>query len=105
MGELFQAQAEGGTIHIIITQPRMHAATAGKFKELIGNHWSPGLTHATIDLSQVEFIDSSGVGALLSVYRRLPESAEAVTLKAMRPQVRAVIELLRLHRIFQIEGS
>lgn len=103
MEDVFQAQEEGSKISLIMTSPRLDAAMVAKFKEQIAKHWRSGLTHAVVEMSSVEFIDSSGVGALLNVYRQLPQSAEAVTLKGMRPQVQSVVELLRLHRIFQIE--
>lgn len=104
MEEIFEAQAEGNTIHLKILKPRLDAASVAKFKDQIAGVWQNGLTRADIDMAATEFIDSSGIGALLSVYRRLPENSATVVLKAMRPQVQAVIELLRLHRIFQIEA-
>lgn len=103
MEDVFRAQAEDSTLHLTIIRPRLDAASVAKFKEQIASEWQSVFTHAIVEMSAVEFIDSSGVGALLSVYRKLPESAGAVRLRGMRPQVQAVVELLRLHRIFQIE--
>jgi len=82
----------------------MDAATVSRFKEQIAEFWEKGLERAAIDMASVEFIDSSGVGALLGIYRRFPEGSASVTLRNMRPQVQSVIELLRLHRIFTIEA-
>lgn len=104
MEEIFQAQVEGNAIHIKILKPRLDAASVAKFKQEIAAVWKNGLERAIIDMSATEFIDSSGIGALLSVYRRFPEDAATVVLKSMRPQVQSIIELLRLHRIFQIES-
>jgi len=56
------------------------------------------------DLASLDFIDSSGVGALLSLYKRLPPPNPSVKLLRVKPTVQAVIELLRLHRIFEIEA-
>jgi len=99
----FQAVVDGDIIRIAIRRSRVDAASAGVFKEVVSSTWQPTLKHAVIDMSQVEFVDSSGVGALLGVLRRLPQGEGSVVLKAMRPQVLSVIELLRLHRVFQIE--
>jgi len=104
MEEIFRAQVEEKSIHLKILKPRLDAASVGKFKEHITEVWSKGLERADIDMADVEFIDSSGIGALLSVYRRFPEGTNTVVLKGMRPQVQAVIELLRLHRIFQVQA-
>jgi len=104
MKDQIRAQAEGNTIHIVISRPRMDAAFLATFKEQVSAAWIDGLTRAVVDMSLVEFVDSSGVGSLLGVLRRLPPSSATVVLKNMRPQVRSVIELLRLQRIFHIEN-
>lgn len=104
MEDQIRAQAEGKTIHVVIARPRMDAAFVATFKEQVSAAWKDGLTKAVVDMSLVDFVDSSGVGALLGVLRRLPQSDATVVLKGMRPQVLSVIELLRLQRIFQIEN-
>lgn len=100
----FRAQVEGDAILIAVHRARMDAASAPRFKDVVGKVWTDSLKSAVIDLAAVDFIDSSGVGALLSVLRRLPQGEGTVTLRAMKPQVLSVIELLRLHRVFQIES-
>lgn len=102
MQDPFQAQVNGDSLEIHIKTPRLDAAAVAKFKDVIGTVWEEGLTCARVDMSSVDFIDSSGVGALLSVYRRLPQGGATVELVGMKPQVQAVIELLRLHLIFKI---
>ena len=82
----------------------MNAAYVSAFKEQMAAVWSDGITKAVFDMSLVEFVDSSGVGALLGVLRRLPQREATVALKGMQPQVRTVFELLRLQRVFQIEN-
>ena len=72
------------------------------FKKQIEALWSPEITRVELDFAGVEFIDSSGVGALLGVSKRLPQSSASVRLLNVRAPVQSVIELLRLHRIFEI---
>jgi len=62
--------------------------------------WQPEVERLTIDLRAVSFLDSSGVGALLSVYKKLPPDKPSVKLLNVQPPVQTVVELLRLHRIF-----
>lgn len=102
MEPTFSAQVEGTVITIVLLRPRFDAAAAARFKAQLTETWPAGLTAAAVDMSVVDFIDSSGVGALLGLYRRFPDGA-MVTLRALQPQVLSVIELLRLHRIFQIQ--
>ncbi len=55
-----------------------------------------------IDLARLRFVDSSGLGALLSCLRQLTAKGGDMKLCGMSKQVRAVFELVRLHRIFEI---
>ena len=97
------AKIEGTSLLLTIKVPRMDAATARDFKKECENIWQPGIVSVTADLGMLEFIDSSGVGAFLSLYKKLPPSNPSVKFRKVRPSVQTVIELLRLHRIFEIE--
>ncbi len=92
------------TSHLLVSinQSKFDAASAGDFKSLIEENWNDNLNRVTIDMSQVEFVDSSGVGALLSVQRQMPPNGEPVSLKGPRPNVVSVLELLRLQRVFRL---
>ena len=59
--------------------------------------------NANLHLEQLQFIDSSGVGALLSIYKTFQAQGASVTLLKPTPAVLSVLELLRLHRIFTIK--
>ena len=93
-----------GTLHLRVKVPRLDAAAAGDFKAECAAVWRPTVERLIIDLGAVDFLDSSGIGALLSVHKRLPAEKPGVTLINLRPPVQAVIELLRLHRIFDIQS-
>jgi len=102
--KIVEGKINDSTLSITIHASRLDAATASPFKSECEALWQPSITGVTADLSSVEFIDSSGVGALLNLYRRLPPANPSVKLHNVRPGVQAVIELLRLHRIFELEA-
>jgi anti-sigma B factor antagonist len=58
-----------------------------------------------LDLSRLRFVDSSGLGAILSCLRQLSGKGGDLKLCGMQEQVRAVFELVRMHRIFDIYGT
>lgn len=58
-----------------------------------------------LDLSQVPFIDSSGLAALVSGLRLARELEGHVTLYGIQPQARTVFRLTMLDRIFDIHPS
>lgn len=98
-----ESQISGNHLAINVSVSRLDAHASREFKKECETVWQADITSVTADLSQVEFIDSSGVGALLGIYKRLPAGNPVVRLRGVRPGVHAVIELLRLHRIFEME--
>jgi anti-sigma B factor antagonist len=55
-----------------------------------------------LDLSDVDFIDSSGLGSLLSCLRTMNAKEGDLRLFGMRKPVQAMFELVRMHRLFAI---
>ncbi len=58
-----------------------------------------------IDLSQTNFIDSSGLGALVICYRTCQAEQVAMVLRGVQEQVRMVLALTDLDQLFTIEPS
>jgi anti-sigma B factor antagonist len=82
----------------------LDASNAGEFKRDI----APVLQSSTklvLDLSRLSFVDSSGLGAMLSCLRQLTARSGDLKLCGMSKQVRALFELVRMHRIFDIYGT
>src|SRR3989337_543485 len=82
----------------------LDASNAGELKRDI----APLLeAHAklVIDLGRLRFVDSSGLGAFISCLRKLNAKGGDLKLCGMSKQVRAVFELVRMHRIFDIFGT
>ena len=101
--ETIDAEIDGTTFKIFVKVPRLDASTVREFKRECQKIWISKINDVWVDLSQVTFLDSSGVGALLSLYKLLPKSNPSFKLRRVQPAVQAMIELLRLHRIFDVE--
>ena len=99
----FEHRPERKELLVFISTPQFTAATVPDFKMALENAWKPDISRVVLDLSTIEFMDSSGVGALLSVQKRLSAQGEPLTLQGARPAIVAVIELLRLQRVFKME--
>lgn len=59
-------------------------------------------TKVILDLGNVSFIDSSGIGALVATLRSLSAKDGELRLIGLAPAVRTVFELTRLYRAFEI---
>lgn len=69
-----------------------------KLKEL----FEGGAKNVLVDLAEVRFIDSSGLGALVSGFKNAVASKGALALSGLQDQVRSMFELTRLNRVFDI---
>jgi anti-sigma B factor antagonist len=79
----------------------LDASNAREFKSEIAPSISAN-ARLVLDLSQLKFIDSSGLGALLSCLRQLNAIGGELKLYGMIKPVRALFELVRMHRVFEI---
>lgn len=92
---------KGDVVVVRIPVVDLDAANSGEFK----HDMAPILESAdkvVIDLSGVRFVDSSGLGAMLSCLRQMTAKGGDLKLSGMTKQVRATFELVRMHRIFEI---
>ncbi|MBX7219093.1 MAG: STAS domain-containing protein [Blastocatellia bacterium] len=90
-----------GVLVVTIHEKALDASSVKQFK----TDMTPVLEHAKLvifDLSQLEFVDSSGLGAILSCLRQLTGKGGDLKLCGMTKPVRALFELVRMHRIFDI---
>ena len=55
-----------------------------------------------VDLKEVRFIDSSGLGALVSGFKNASSRQAELKLSSLQSQVKSMFELTRLHRVFDI---
>jgi anti-sigma B factor antagonist len=62
----------------------------------------PSLKELVIDLTDVEFCDSSGLSALLIAERKMRENGGAVKLAGVQKKVMSLIKISHLDRAFQI---
>jgi anti-sigma B factor antagonist len=79
----------------------LDAANAGEFKRDIAPLLEAN-DKVVLDLSQLRFVDSSGLGGFISCLRKLNARGGDLKLYGLSEQVRAVFELVRMHRVFDI---
>ena len=59
----------------------------------------------TLDLSNVNFMDSSGVGSIVFLYKRLTSENRALTLVGLNGQPKKIIKFLRIDKIISVTDS
>ncbi len=94
-------QAGGETLRVSEIK-ELGAANADPFRDEVRGALADGQKHIEIDLSQTAFIDSCGLGALIALHKTACSREGAVHLFHPQPPVHQILELTRMHHIFQI---
>jgi anti-sigma B factor antagonist len=94
----------GANIVLEVLESRLGADKAAAFKEAVGRHLNGDVLSIVLDLSKVDFIDSSGLGAILSIFKRLPKGSELILCGAT-DTVTSMFKLTRLDRVFTMKKT
>lgn len=86
---------------VILPGEQLDAGNAKDFKRDIAPLLEP-CSKVVFDLRELRFVDSSGLGAILSCLRQLNGKGGDLKLCEMTRPVRALFELVRMHKIFDI---
>ena len=54
------------------------------------------------NFSECNFIDSTGLGALVSIYKKCVEKGGSIKLKTLKPDIEKLFKLTRLDKVFEI---
>ncbi|SFE31714.1 STAS domain-containing protein [Roseivivax sediminis] len=93
-------QREGALI-VRVEAARIDSAVAIQFKDAMRDVTGGAETRVLLDLSQVEFVDSSGLGAIVAAMKVIGPGRR-LDLAALQPGVDKVFRLTRMDTIFAI---
>jgi anti-sigma B factor antagonist len=88
----------------VVAQPSidfLDVSNCGEFRQAL----RPALKQAArvvLDLSEVGFVDSSGLGAILSCLRKVTDGGGRMVLCGMTQQVQSLFDLVRMHRVIDV---
>ena len=90
-------------IEFIRLPRRILMADAKETKKSLHSYIDKQQPRLALDMSGVEFIDSSGLAVLINCLQASRRNSGDLCLFGMRDTVRALFELTRLHNVFPIE--
>lgn len=99
------ALRQEGEISIMALSGRFDALMAKEFKNRVSDLIDGRQLKIAIDMMAVDFIDSSGMGALVGSLKGVSKENGVMKVTGLSPEVRTIFELTRLHRIFDIYDS
>jgi anti-sigma B factor antagonist len=90
--------------NVITVEGDLDLASAPALRALLHERIDAGEVHLVLDVSKLDFLDSSGLGVLVGAARRArTEMGGTVTLVKPSPSVLRLLELTRLGHVFAVE--
>jgi anti-sigma B factor antagonist len=93
-------RTNNGDETIVKIDGTLDAVTAPEFRTLVDELVAENRSNITLELSSLRLIDSSGVGVIVSLFKRVRANGGQVRIVGLRDQPRAIFRLLRLDRVF-----
>ena len=87
---------------VVAVEGEIHVSTAPEFTKLLTATINAGRTRMVIDMTAVEFIDSTGLSVLLNALRRVTRAGGRMALVCSNPTVLRLFEITRLDSTFDI---
>lgn len=95
----------GEVLIATINEKRATVDFSAALKDDLLKNIEEGKKNVIVDLSNAEFVDSSFLGALVAGLKKATMMSGDLKIVGLQPPVRAMFELTRLYRIFDIFDS
>jgi anti-sigma B factor antagonist len=92
-------------VAVLALSGRLDATSAKTFEEKIIGVINSGTERLVVDLSQLEYVSSSGLRVFLLAAKRLQSTGGKIVLCSMKDHVRQVFDLAGFSSILSIYGS
>jgi anti-sigma B factor antagonist len=91
--------------HVIHVKGEIHVSTAKEFAQQLDDAIAQDAGQIVLDLTEVEFIDSTGLTVLLNGLRNITLRGGRLALAISNPTVLRLFEITRLDSTFDIEPT
>ena len=100
----FTIQTQNDLSIITVEAERIDASVAISFKDKMREQVADSSTRMVLDLHRVDFIDSSGLGAIVAALKLKP-TGDKLELAGLTPAVDKLFRMTRMDSIFTIHES
>jgi anti-sigma B factor antagonist len=96
------SRTEGKDTAILSLAGEVDVANAGRVRDAGLKLVSGGMKYLIVDLSATEYMDSTGLGTLVGLHKRLRESEGELIVAGSQPRVKRLFEITGLSQVFKI---
>lgn len=94
-------QRKGSLLVAVVNEKRIDAARSTAFKSYVDDKVGKGDRRIIVDLTLVQFVDSSGLGALVFGLKRVGSDG-LFALVGLSPSVMRLFSMTRMDRVFRL---
>jgi anti-sigma B factor antagonist len=91
-----------GPVDVLSFSDTLNAATTAALRQQLKELIESGRSRLVMDMARVRFVDSSGLSVFVVALKAARAAGGDVVLLKLTPEVRSIVELTRLHRVFEI---
>ncbi len=88
-------------VQVVEAPARLNMVTARQLTDVVSDLVAAGNSLVVVDLSETGFIDSSGLGALVSCLKKTRQAGGDLRIAGPTDQVQMVLDLTNLNRVLQ----
>ncbi|WP_378954714.1 STAS domain-containing protein [Pelosinus sp. sgz500959] len=82
---------------------KVYSQDASIFRDELLEHIEQGVTEISIDLSELTYIDSTGLGVLITIHKRTKEKNGKIVITGAQGMVEQLFKRTRLDRVLIME--
>lgn len=97
-----EVKTEGRIVYVKPITKNLDASVSTDFKAKVMDLINQGNTRLLLDLSQVDFIDSSGLDALISILKNLSLNNGNIVICEIKSPILNLFKLTRMDQVFKI---
>lgn len=94
-----------GEVHVVAVVGQLVVGNRQEFKQTVTDEVERGARRILIDFSETGYVDSSGLGALVSINKRVREAGGEMRLASLNEDMRTLFELTRLDTLFKLYAT
>jgi len=98
----FSQTKDASGVAVLQVEGQLIVGNRQELKDLVQTALDQGERRLLIDFSRTGYIDSSGLGALVSISRKIREAGGELRLSGLNEDLRSLFELTKLDTLFAI---
>jgi anti-sigma B factor antagonist len=101
----FTAILEPNDVTVVTVEGQLIVANRQELKQVVQDALDQGQRRFVFDFTRTAYIDSSGLGALVSISKRVREAGGDLRLAGLNEDLRSLFELTKLDTLFSISET